>query len=156
MRAHRPRRTPTDVVELERRIAAPRETVFAFFTDPERYRRWQGVDAELDPRPGGVFRVMMTGETGQVVRGEYVEVTPPHRVVFTWGYEGNEGLPPGGSTVEVVLEPDGDGTVLTLRHQGLPSDTACRLHVWGWDLTLDRLTAAASGADPGPNPFTAF
>jgi len=143
-------------IELQRRIAAPPETVFAYFTDAKRYRLWQGVDAELDPRPGGLFRVTMTGHSGQVVRGEYLEVSPPKRLVFTWGYEDNEGLQPGDSTVEVLLEPDGADTLLTLRHSGLPSETACRLHDWGWDLTLDRLDVVATGGDPGSNPFADF
>jgi uncharacterized protein YndB with AHSA1/START domain len=144
------------VVEVERRIGAAPETVFSYFTDAERYRLWQGVDAELDPRPGGSFRVAMTGHSGQIVRGEYLEVDAPRRVVFTWGYEGNAGLVPGDSTVEVVLEPDGDGTLLRMRHSGLPSETACQFHLWGWDLSLDRLAAVAQGGDPGTNPFAAL
>ena len=77
---------PEGVIELERRIAAPPATVFAYFTDPERYLLWQGVAAELDPRPGGVFRVTQN-DSGYIARGEYLEVEPPTRVVFTWGWE---------------------------------------------------------------------
>jgi uncharacterized protein YndB with AHSA1/START domain len=151
------RRTATEgVIEVERRIAADPATVFAYFTDPERYRLWQGLEAELDPRPGGTFRVTMTGHSRQVVEGEYVELDSPRRLVFTWGYPGNAGLPSGGSQVEVVLRPDGDGTLLTVRHSGLPSDNACQFHRWGWDLTLDRLVAAAAGDEPGPDPFASF
>ncbi|MBV8386016.1 MAG: SRPBCC domain-containing protein, partial [Acidimicrobiia bacterium] len=62
------------VVEVERRIAAPPEIVFSYFTDPDRYRIWQGVDADLDPRPGGLFRVRMTGRSRHIATGEYVEV----------------------------------------------------------------------------------
>jgi uncharacterized protein YndB with AHSA1/START domain len=144
------------VVEVERHIPADPETVFAYFTDSDRFRLWQGVDAELDPRPGGVFRVTMTGHSKQIVEGEYLEVDPPKRVVFTWGYRGNAGLLPGHSQVEVVLVPEGDETLLRVRHSGLPSDNACRFHVWGWDLSLDRLYAVATGGDPGPNPFADF
>jgi uncharacterized protein YndB with AHSA1/START domain len=147
-------------IELERRIAAPPEVVFTYFTDPVRYRMWQGVDAELDPRPGGLFRVRMTGRSRQVATGEYVEVDPPKRVVFTWGWEPDESLldeqtevPPGTSTVEVTLEPDGDTTILRLRHSGLPTEATCRFHDWGWDATAERLIVAAEGGDPGPGPF---
>ena len=147
-------------IEIERRIQASPETVFAYFTDPERYRMWQGMEAELDPRPGGVFRVRMTGRSGTVVRGEYVEVEPPRRLVFTWGWErmdqlpeGMADVPPGTSMVEVDLVPDGEGTVLRLRHSGLPSDVAHAFHGNGWDASLVRLVAAAEGRDPGPNPF---
>jgi uncharacterized protein YndB with AHSA1/START domain len=51
-------------LEVEMRIDAPPEVVFAYFTDPEKYRRWKGVRAELDPRPGGGFRVDMGPTAG--------------------------------------------------------------------------------------------
>ena len=70
-----------DVIEQEIRVAAPPETVFPYFTDPERMRRWKGVDLKLDPHPGGIYRCDMDGR--HVARGEYVEVSPPHRVRFT-------------------------------------------------------------------------
>jgi uncharacterized protein YndB with AHSA1/START domain len=153
-------RVEGELVELERHIAARPETVFGYFTDPERYRKWQGVDAELDPRPGGLFKVTMTGRTGVVARGEFVEVTPPERVVFTWGWEPRKGLPaemaavePGTSMVEVTLIPDGDGTILRLRHSGLPNVPAGAFHNEGWSMSLDRLEMVAAGRDPGVNPF---
>jgi len=147
-------------IHLERRIAAPPETVFAYFTDPDRYRQWQGTEAELDPRPGGTFRVRMTGLSGHVASGVFEEVEPPTRVLFTWGWEAGEALSedqtsiaPGASRVEVVLVPDGEGTILRLRHSGLPSESSCRLHDWGWDFSLDRLAVVTTGGDPGPNPY---
>jgi len=152
-----------DVIEFERRIGAPPETVFSYFTDPDRYRRWQGVDAELDPRPGGLFQVRMTGHAQMIARGEYLELDPPRRLSFSWGWEptadldaAQQSVAPGTSTVEVVLVPDGNGTLLRLRHSGLPTQDACRFHHWGWELTLDRLAGAARGDDLGPNPFLAF
>jgi uncharacterized protein YndB with AHSA1/START domain len=153
--------SPTEgAIELERRIAARPETVFAYFTDPERYMRWQGVDAELDPRPGGVYRVTVTGRSRTVASGVFVEVDPPKRIVFTWGWEPRGGLPdgmnevpPGTSTVEVDLVADGDGTVLRMRHSGLPTEEACRFHQVGWDGSLDRLVVAAAGGDPGHDPL---
>jgi uncharacterized protein YndB with AHSA1/START domain len=150
----------TGVIELRRRIAASPETVFSYFVDPERYRLWQGVDAELDPRPGGLFRVTTTGHSRHVARGSYVEVDPPRRLVFTWGWEANPELRegqhevrPGASTVEVSLAADGDGTVLVLRHSGLPNDGSCRFHNFGWEMSLGRLLVVAEGGDPGPYPF---
>lgn len=147
-------------IEIERRIEARPETVFSYFTDPERYRLWQGIDAELDPQPGGIFRVTMTDRSGMVVRGEFVEVEPPSRLVFTWGWEPMDGIHqgvtevlPGTSRVEVVLVAEGDATILRMRHSGLPTDAACQFHTWGWELTLGRLTVVATGGDPGPYPF---
>ena len=148
-----------DSVELERRIAASPEIVFSYFTDPVRYRLWQGQEAELDARPGGAFRIVMGGVSRTVVRGQFVELDPPHRLVLTWGWEQQDWFPegmhvaPGTTTVEVVLEPDGNGTILRLRHGQLPTDAARKFHNWGWDLTLDRLVLAASGGDPGPDPL---
>ena len=160
MKAAGRKASPRGVIELERRIAAPPEIVFAYFTDPERYRLWQGVDASLDPRPGGLFQVRMTGQSRHIAKGEYLEVDPPSRVLFTWGWVPDETLnddqtevPPGTSTVEVTLVPDGDATILRLRQSGLPTEETCRFHSFGWDYTLDRLAVVASGGDPGPSPF---
>src|SRR5436190_20763651 len=96
-RRHTPRRSARtavhpQVVEVERRIAASPEIVFSFFTDPVRYREWQGVDAELDARPGGQFRVTMTGTSRQTACGVYLEVDSPRRLVYTWGWEENAEL----------------------------------------------------------------
>jgi len=133
---------PEEVV-VEARVEAPPEVVFSFFTESEKYRRWQGQEAELDPRPGGTYRVKM--DDTNVVRGEYVEVDPPHRVVFTWGFEGNDGLPPGASRLEITLVPDGEATIVRLRHTGLPDEETRSQHQAGWQLYLGRLAAAAPG-----------
>ena len=76
------------VVEREIRIAARPETVFEFFVDPQRMCQWKGRKAELDPRPGGVYRVEINDQA--IASGEYVEIDSPSRVVFTWGWEGQE------------------------------------------------------------------
>jgi uncharacterized protein YndB with AHSA1/START domain len=139
-----------NVVELEVRLGAPPDEVFLYLTDPERYVRWQGVKAELDPRPGGVFRVWMDAKT--VASGEFVEVESPRRVVFTWGWEDNEGVPPGSTTVELTLEADGEGTLLMLRHTGLPDGEAAAMHEEGWRFFTDRLAGLFRGEDPDPMP----
>ena len=132
----------TNAIELEVRLNAPPEEVFRYLTDAERYIKWQGMKAELDPRPGGVYRVWMDANT--IASGEYVEVEPVRRVVFTWGWEGNEGVPPGSSTVELTLEADGDGTVLSLRHTGLPDGEAAAMHEEGWRHFTARLALTTS------------
>jgi len=140
-----------DAVECEVRIAARPETVFSFFTDPDRMIQWKGIEATLDARPGGVYRVNINGR--DVARGEYLEVTPHSRIVFTWGWEGPQSqLPPGSSTVEVALIPDGDGTIVRLRHLGLPADQR-ETHASGWEHFLERLSLAAAGRSPGPDPW---
>ncbi len=139
-----------DVVEREIRIAASPETVLSFLTDPAKMTQWMGTQVTLDPRPGGIYRVQINEET--VARGEYVEVSD-QQVVFSFGWEGDESpVPPGSSTVEVTLTPDGDGTVVRLQHSGLPAP-AREQHAEGWEHYLARLAAAAEGRDPGPDPW---
>ena len=138
----------TDVVAREIRIKASPETIFGFFTDPEKMTRWKGVTASLDPVPGGEFHVDITEQA--VAVGTYLEIDPPHRIVFTWGWEGSEGVPPGSSTVEITLMPDGDETIVALVHRDLP-EGAGKEHAEGWDHYLPRLAIAAAGGDPGPD-----
>ena len=86
-------------------------------------------------------------------------MAPERRLVFTWGWEGQDesegphAVPPGSSRVEVSLEPDGDGTLVRLRHLDLPEESR-EIHGQGWDLYLGRLASAAVGKDPGPDPNT--
>lgn len=143
--------TDQDIADLvlEVRIAATPETVFPFFTDPERAVLWMGDQATLDPRAGGVYRVHVREEF--VARGDYVEVDPPRRVVFTWGWEElMPAVPPGSTMVEVDLEPDGDGTLVRLTHRGLPAEAQPQ-HSQGWKHYLARLKIAGAGGDAGPD-----
>ncbi len=142
--------TGTGDIVREVRIDASPETVFSFFTDPKMMVRWKGRLANLDPREGGEYRVTINDRASAV--GTYVELDPPRRVVFTWGWEGSDAVPPGASTVEVDLIPDGEATVLRLRHRGLPEE-ATEEHARGWDHYLPRLSVAAPGGDPGPDPM---
>lgn len=127
------------VVLATEHIKAPPEVVFPYFTDPALIVTWIGQRAELDPQAGGVFFLDM-GEVA--ARGTYVTVQPPYRIVFTWGIPGNDELPPGGSTVEVVLTRDGDDTMVVLTHRGLPP-TQTDTHRTGWEHQLGRLRVAA-------------
>jgi uncharacterized protein YndB with AHSA1/START domain len=79
----------------------------------------------------------------------------PYRLVFAWGWEDSSELPPGSSTVEITLVPDGDGTLIRLRHTGLPSEESRALHAAGWSHYLQRLSMAATGHNPGPDPLAA-
>lgn len=127
-----------DVIVATEYINAPPEVVFPYFTDPALIVTWIGDRAELDPQPGGVFSLGM----GEIVAcGTYIVVEPPYRVVFSWGVAGNETLPPGGSTVEVVLTPDGDNTMVVLTHRGLQVNHL-QQHREGWERQLDQLRAS--------------
>ena len=141
-----------DYVEREVRIRARPETIFPFFTDPVKMMQWKGVEAALDPRPGGIYQVNVTGH--DTVKGEYLEVSPYTRVVFTWGWiEAGHPVPPGSSVVEVQLVPDGEATIVRLKHSGLSPEDQMQ-HAVGWEHFLPRLVEIAEGRDPGVDPWT--
>ena len=121
-------------------IEAPPEVVFAHLVTPEGMLAWMGQHAELDARPGGVFAVDIEGTP---VRGEYLEVDPPHVVVVSWGVPGNEVLPAGSSRVEFRLTPIATGTRLDLTHTDLPAAEQPK-HATGWAHFLPRLANAAT------------
>jgi uncharacterized protein YndB with AHSA1/START domain len=139
-----------NAVVSETRIAATPETVFAFFVDPIKMVRWMGSRAEADPRPGGTYALDIN--TQARARGEFVEVVPYSRVVFTFGWEGDQAVPPGSSSVEVTLSPDGDGTHVRLVHRGLMTTAMREQHSHGWQHYLARLSVAAAGGEPGTDP----
>ncbi len=143
--------TDTTVYERTLSIDASPETVWEFLVDPDKLMRWKGIDADLDPRPGGVYRCEVI--PGHTARGEFVELDPPHRLVFSWGWDGNEGVQPGSSTVEIELATDGEGTSLRFVHRDLPNAEAVASHAHGWDHYLPRLEIAAAGGDPGEDPW---
>jgi uncharacterized protein YndB with AHSA1/START domain len=137
------------MAELVREIMidATPETIWPFLTDPERHVEWLGTVAEIDPQPGGVYRVLVGGQHQSA--GEYVEVVPMERVVFTFGWE-QEGppIPPGSTTIEISLVPEGDKTLVRLVHRGLPDD-AVDDHGQGWAHYIGRLAIAATGGNAG-------
>jgi uncharacterized protein YndB with AHSA1/START domain len=141
----------SEPLEREIRIAARPETVFAFFIDPQKMIQWKGLRAKLDPRPGGIYQVEINGR--DVARGEYVEIVPYRRIVFTWGWEGEHSpLPPGTTTVEVSFIEEGGHTIVRLKHLGLPPAQR-GVHAEGWDHFLPRLMAVAEGRQPEPDPW---
>jgi uncharacterized protein YndB with AHSA1/START domain len=136
-------------------IEAPPEIVFAHLVDADRVQTWLGKPVGIDPTPGGAFAVDLHAAT---VRGEYLEVDPPRRVVISWGMLGGHDLPPGSSRVEFTLTPTARGTALRLVHTGLP-ERAMLTHAAGWTNYLERLGLAAAGGEPGidawsPQPAT--
>ncbi len=133
----------TGVVEQTLRISARPETVWRYWTDPDRMCEWWGATADLDPRPGGICRV--EAKHGGIMKGEFVELVPYERLVFTFGWEPTEGapeVPPGSSRVEVSFIADAGDTIMTLRHTGIPAFEA-RRHAEGWGHFLPLLVEAA-------------
>lgn len=138
----------TDPIVVEHRSTASPEAVFQHLIRSDRWVLWQGVAATLEPRPGGLFR--METPDGRTARGQFVDVVPNERVVFSWGWTDMPGLPPGSTTVEIDLVPLEPGTLIRLRHSGLAPEEAL-MHEVGWRHYLTRLSDAASGRDPGPD-----
>ena len=138
---------------VERVIAAAPERVYALLTSAEGWLRWQGTEAEVDARPGGVLRVNVNG--GGFAAGRFEEVVPGRRLAFTWGWEAPEHpVPPGSSLVEIDLFAEGDGTRLRLTHTVGAPGFGEKVEE-GWSHYTERLDAVACGRDPGPDPWRA-
>jgi uncharacterized protein YndB with AHSA1/START domain len=131
-------------------IDATPETIFPLLTTVEGHLQWEGTEAEIDARPGGVYRVLVAGE--HVGSGEFVEVVPNERVVFTFGWDMPDNpITPGSTRVEITLIPDGTKTLVRLSHTGLPDEDAVNMHIQGWDHYLGRLAAVGGGGAVGPD-----
>ena len=123
------------VVRRETHIPAPPAAVFALLTDPEKILRWMGTEAQVEPEPGGIYLVNVTG--ARFARGAFREVVPP-----------------GSSLVEIdLIEQPPGGTLQRLTHSGLPSADQCAGHAEGWAHYVGRLAEVAAGHDPGPDPW---
>jgi uncharacterized protein YndB with AHSA1/START domain len=138
----------TEVVR-ELTIKASPATIFPYLVDPDRLVQWMGTEASLNAVPGGEFRVLCGGVNPSA--GEFVEVVPNQKVVFTFGWDvPGHPIPAGSTEVEITLTPDGEQTLLRLTHRGLPDD-AIGDHVNGWNYYLGRLEKVVDGVDPGPD-----
>jgi uncharacterized protein YndB with AHSA1/START domain len=126
-------------------IDAPPADVFDYLVTEAGMTAWMGQHATLDPRPGGGFAVDIAG---YAIRGRYLDVHRPHRVVVSWGVAGSDDLPPGTSTVAFTLTPTAHGTRVDLVHSGLP-DAHLDGHADGWTHFLARLHIVAPGGDAG-------
>jgi uncharacterized protein YndB with AHSA1/START domain len=134
-----------DPITASVHVDAPPEAVYEYFTRPQAIVRWMGEYALLEPEPGGRFSLDVRGAP---VRGRFLEVDAPHRLVISWGYAGCDRLPPGASTVEVRLTARDGGTLVELEHRDLPPDEGPG-HATGWAHYLDRLEVAGAGGNPG-------
>jgi uncharacterized protein YndB with AHSA1/START domain len=141
------------MAELVREVVvdASPATIFEFLTVPEKHVEWMGSTAEIDPRPGGVYRVKV-GDKHQS-GGSFVEVVPGRKVVFTFGWdEPDHPIPAGSTEVQIDLVPEGEKTLVRLTHCGLPAD-AVDDHTKGWDHYLERLGTVVAGGSAGPDRF---
>jgi uncharacterized protein YndB with AHSA1/START domain len=112
--------------------AAP-ATVFRFFTDSARWAKWWGAGSTIDPQPGGKVYILHPGAVE--VSGEVLEITPPERIVFTYGFATGKPIPPGSSRVTIRLNPVPSGTRLQLLHE-FPEAAPRDEHIQGWRFQL--------------------
>jgi uncharacterized protein YndB with AHSA1/START domain len=114
-------------------VLAPRETVFQYLTDTPRWAAWWGAGSSIEPRPGG--KIYIRYPDGTEAAGDVVEVDPPQRIVFTYGYVTGKPIPVGASTVTIRLDADPAGTRVHLTHQ-LPDASLVEEHTQGWRYQL--------------------
>jgi uncharacterized protein YndB with AHSA1/START domain len=135
------------VLQLNRVIPAARERVFAAWTTPEAIKVWFGpdncrvLDVQVDLRVDGEYCFSLsTEDLDEIkVRGRYLEVTPPTKLIYTWRWEGNSELTVGTSLVTVEFTSAGTFTEIHLTHEQLPSIESRDDHGHGWSGTLDKL-----------------
>jgi uncharacterized protein YndB with AHSA1/START domain len=158
-RAADPASATAAAVQVTRELPARRDDVFRAWTQPDLFARWftppgnSSVTAELDVRPGGDYRITLERTelvpgTSYIV-GRYLEVAPPERLVFTFGWEEAppmaqvEALEALDSRVTVRFRDLGASTEISITHERLGTPELRAFHRWGWETTLDRLADVA-------------
>jgi uncharacterized protein YndB with AHSA1/START domain len=134
-------------LKIKRLIKAPRESVYAAWTDPAQLKQWFGPESVrtreiiADARVGGKFRWDLSNAEGEemTARGEYRELQPGRKIVFTWQWEDDEVWENHISVVTVELSDAAGGTELCLTHQQLPNEKSRDGHNGGWNSALDKL-----------------
>jgi uncharacterized protein YndB with AHSA1/START domain len=134
-------------LEIKRFINAPRDRVYAAWTDPAQLKQWFGPEKvqtrELiaDARVGGKFRWDLTNSEGEEMTcgGEYRELQPGKKIVFTWQWEDDATWEKHTSIVTVELSDRDGGTELRLIHEKLPNEESRDGHAQGWNSALDKL-----------------
>lgn len=125
------------LVSYEIHIAASADDIFRLLTEADGLTQWMAVEAVADPVPEGELR--WRHQNGATMAGRFKEIIPPHRVVFSYGWaDGQLGLPPESSLVEIDLVEQAGGTLVRLVHSKLPDETADD-HRRGWEVFLSRL-----------------
>ncbi len=137
----------TPRLEVRRVLPASPEAVFRAWTQPEQLKQWWGQNddfttpiAEVDLRVGGRYRLgMQPPDSSQVytVGGQFREVEPPRKLVYTWQWESEEG-DSAEMLVTVAFEDHPTGTELILIHERLPDEDSKEQHAVGWALCLDQ------------------
>lgn len=128
---------------LERKIliCAKRSTVFRYFTDSKRFADWWGEGSSIEGRAGGAMKIRFPN--GILASGKILEIEPPQRIVFSYGFDSGQPIPPEGSRVTITLEELSEGTQVTLYHE--LSDAKVRDEfIQGWRYQLSLFANVAS------------
>ncbi|HEY2342083.1 MAG TPA: SRPBCC domain-containing protein [Chthoniobacteraceae bacterium] len=144
--------TESNRLQVSRWIKASPARVFAAWTRPEQMQNWFGpstckvLGAETDVRVGGSYRIKIRSERmgDTAVGGEYLEVAPPHKLVFTWRWENDADWENVRSVVTIDFIAKEGGTEVQLTHEGFPNAESRGNHEHGWDGSLDKLVARAA------------
>ena len=134
-------------MEIKRVINAPRARVYAAWTDPAQLKEWFGPEnvqtrqLVADTRVGGKFVWDLINSDGEkmTMRGEYRELQPGKRIVFSWQWQDDEDWENHISVVTVELADAEGGTELRLTHEQLPNEESRDGHTRGWNSALDKL-----------------
>jgi uncharacterized protein YndB with AHSA1/START domain len=134
-------------LEISRVINAPRARVYAAWTDPAQLKEWWGPENVqtrnfvTDARVGGKYQWDLVNQDGEemTVRGEYRELVPGKKIVFTWAWDDDEAWENCSSVVTIELSDRDGGTEVRLKHEQLPSEESRDRHNEGWNSVLDRL-----------------
>ncbi len=138
---------------VRRRINAPREKLFAAWTEPALLVSWWGPPgvacpaAEIDLRVGGSYRIANRFPDGRVmwISGVFEVIVPPERLTYTWKLESQQGPP---ERVTVCFEVHGSATEVVVIHEQVPGETARRSHEVGWNGCLDGLARFVERVGP--------
>ena len=156
-------KSDTKSVVIERLFEAPVDLIWKMWTEAEHFAHWYGPNgasipvATMDVRVGGRRHVCMemrtpNGTMQMWFTGEYLEVVPEKRLVYTESMcdeDGNivapaeMGMPPGHpDTTEVIVELEdvGGNTKMIMTHAGIPADSPGAA---GWEMAFDKLAAYA-------------
>ena len=130
-------------------IMAPAARVFRALSDPAELVQWwgspetyQSQSMESDFRVGGRWRVegKRADGTSYSVSGEFLEITPPRRIVQTWSHDWDANHP--ATKLTYALDDIPGGTRVTVHHEGFGDRAAaCNEHAMGWEMVLEWLAA---------------
>ncbi|MBA9034229.1 SRPBCC family protein [Rhizobium leguminosarum] len=144
---------------LVRRFDAPCDLVFRAWTDPKAFAQWCGphgfkaVGDRLEAWPGGRHRACLIAPDGEEhwVGGKYLEVEPPHRLVFTHAWELATGENSPETVVTITFRESDGGTEMTFRQSGFDSASSLKGHEAGWSQSLERLSVFLGTESEGPD-----